>query len=121
MKGQMPFRDYERLEKQFQEFKVAWPPAGWRDDVTTRRFYFSLAPAVPTHQKMLVAIAHQAASVRWDKPAYIPSPANWLGQRKWNEDPAGYPPAAKLDLCESCHRPARTCLCFYAPSKAAQA
>lgn len=58
-------------------------------------------------EKILAAVKHQKASVKWIT-GYAPKPATWLSEERWNDDAEAYPaPGDKAATGESAEESAR--------------
>ena len=76
----------------FQEFWSEYPKGKPRQPAL--KSWRSLAPDPELRQKIMAGLEAHKRSKQWQDPQYIPHPATWLNQRRW-EDEVGAPAAAK--------------------------
>lgn len=73
--------------KRFDEFWKAYPRKCGKG--AARKKWAQMRPSLGTLQQMLAAIAVQKKSPEWkkEKGQYIPHPATWLNQTRWEDVP----------------------------------
>jgi hypothetical protein len=78
--------------ERFAEFWKAYPKKVGKE--AARKAFMKIKPSADLLQRMLEAIKAQTASDQWkrDNGQYIPNPATWLNQGRWEDEP---PAAAK--------------------------
>jgi hypothetical protein len=83
--------------ERFAEFWKAYPKKVGKE--AARKAFMKVKPSADLLQRMLEAIKEQKASDQWkrDNGQYIPNPATWLNQGRW-EDEATEIETAKNDI-----------------------
>lgn len=78
--------DKNNLEKMFIEFYKFYPKK--ISVKKAREKFFKIKPDHALFEKMMAALARQKASVQWQKDngQFIPHPATWLNQERWNDE-----------------------------------
>lgn len=74
----------EQQERTFAAFWTAWPKK--TDKQKARERWFRLNPDEKLLEDILSAIARQKASPQWRDVQFIPGPAKWLLNRKWEDE-----------------------------------
>lgn len=74
-------------EQRFDQFWTAYPKRVGKD--AARRWWLKAKPDAALLATMLNAIEVQKLSPQWcrDGGQFIPNPATWLGQGRWNDEP----------------------------------
>lgn len=82
-----------RMDARFGEFWAAYPKKVGK--MAARRVWDKLHPTAALHTAMLSAVAAQVKTDQWrrDGGQYIPHPATWLNQGRWEDEPG---PGGKL-------------------------
>lgn len=80
------------LDRRFAAFWAAYPKKVGKQDAL--RAFARLKVSEDRLAAMLAAIEQQRASPQWQKDAgqYIPNPATWLRQGRWEDEVRGSPP-----------------------------
>ena len=75
-----------RAEDRFDEFWTAYPKKVGKE--AARKAYAKIRPTLALHDCILAAIALQAQSAQWQKQngQFIPNPATWLNQGRWDDE-----------------------------------
>jgi hypothetical protein len=75
------------LEQRFDAFWTAYPKKVGKD--AARRAWQKIRPSPDLTDKILAAIAWQRSQGSWlrDGGRYIPHPATWLNQGRWDDEP----------------------------------
>lgn len=75
----------------FDEFWAAYPKRVGKGDA--RKAWAKLKPSPADLVRMLQAIAWQSKTPQWTKNAgqFIPYPASWLRQERWEDEPFNPP------------------------------
>jgi len=70
----------------FNEFWSAYPKKVGKG--AAHKSWVKLKPSADLHRKILVAIANAKESEQWqrDEGRYIPNPATWLNQSRWEDE-----------------------------------
>jgi hypothetical protein len=78
----------------FLQFWTAYPRRVAKK--TALRAWNKLAPDEALRDRILTAIEEHKRSPQWRKDGgqFIPHPATWLNQRRWEDDPAGVMPVS---------------------------
>lgn len=73
-------------QTRFEEFWSAYPRKVSKQ--SSQRAWEKINPDDSLHKVMLSAIAEQSKSPQWTKDdgQYIPHPATWLNQKRWNDE-----------------------------------
>lgn len=76
----------EIMEERFERFWSEYPKKVGKGDA--RKSFLKIAPSEALLGEMLAAIAAASASFQWkkDKGQYIPNPATWLNQQRWEDE-----------------------------------
>lgn len=74
------------MEERFERFWSVYPKKVGKGDA--RKSFLKIAPSGALLEKMLTAIVASSASYQWkkDKGQYIPNPATWLNQQRWEDE-----------------------------------
>lgn len=74
------------VDGRFLEFWQAYPKKVGKAAVS--KLYSKLRPSKELHERMLAAIAEQKQSEQWQKQGgqFIPNPATWLNQGRWEDE-----------------------------------
>ena len=85
-------QEKEQLEKMFDRFWMVYPRKVAKE--TARKAFVKLKPDELLLQTMMAAVERQKKSEQWmkDNGQFIPHPATWLNNRRWDDEIA---PAAK--------------------------
>lgn len=72
---------------EFEEFWTAYPRKVGKADVWS--IWQAIDPDEPLRRKMLATLSWQKESTQWrrDNGNYIPMPATWLNQGRWDDEP----------------------------------
>ena len=72
--------------ERFAEFWKAYPKKVGKE--AARKAFMKVKPSADLLQRMLEAIKEQKASDQWkrDNGQYIPNPATWLNQGRWDDE-----------------------------------
>ena len=72
--------------ERFAEFWKAYPKKVGKE--AARKAFMKVKPSADLFQRMLGAIKEQTASDQWkrDNGQYIPNPATWLNQGRWDDE-----------------------------------
>ena len=87
----------------FDRFWVAYPKKVGKPKAQTA--FRKIRVTEEILQQMLTAIRQQTKIYSWDKPEkwkYIPNPATWLNQRRWEDEMYGTAPDANADTYSGC-------------------
>lgn len=76
-------RNAELVEELFAKFWKAYPKKVGRE--TAKRAFIKLKPKDTDLDKWIGAINQQKQSRQWRDPQYIPYPATWLNQKRWED------------------------------------
>lgn len=78
-------------ERRFEEFWETYPKKKGKG--AARKVYLKLHPAAELHQRIIDAVETQKRSEQWRRSGgqYIPFPATWLNQSRWEDDPEDEP------------------------------
>ena len=76
----------EVMEERFERFWSVYPKKVGKGDA--RKSFLKIAPSDALLGEMLAAIAAASASFQWkkDKGRFIPNPATWLNQQRWEDE-----------------------------------
>ncbi len=79
-------RSAPEREKRFDEFWQAYPKKVGKG--AALKAYAKLKPTEQLHKAMMLALSKQKKSEQWRKERgrYIPNPATWLNQTRWEDD-----------------------------------
>lgn len=83
-----PSANAQRLAR-FAEFWAEYPRKTGKGAAEAK--YLSLKPSQQSHEAIMTGLRAQLPRLREQNPEYIPHPATWLNQRRWEDDPAGIP------------------------------
>ena len=85
------------MDERFTEFWKAYPKKVGKE--AARKAFMKVKPSADLLQRMLTAIQEQKQADQWrrDNGQYIPNPATWLNQGRW-EDEAPETTTAKNDI-----------------------
>lgn len=74
------------LEERFERFWSVYPKKVGKGDA--RKSFMKIKPSDALLGKMVTAVIAASASFQWkkDKGQYIPNPATWLNQQRWEDD-----------------------------------
>lgn len=74
------------MEERFERFWSVYPKKVGKGDA--RKSFLKIAPSDALLGKMMAAIAAASASFQWkkDKGQFIPNPATWLNQQRWEDE-----------------------------------
>ena len=75
----------QEKENRFALFWEAYPRKEGKP--AAHRSFMSINPDESLLQKMLDAIAKWKTTEQWSNPQFIPHPATWLNQRRWEDEP----------------------------------
>ena len=73
------------MKARFDRFWTAYPRHTAK--ANAEKAFAKVAPDDALLDAMLTAINRQRASPQWSDPQYIPHPATWLNQRRWEDEP----------------------------------
>jgi len=95
LKEERKLKEREIYPQEFQEFWKAYPKKTGKDAA-----FKAWKKKIPPIAKCLYTIAWQVKSAQWVKEdgQYIPMPATWLNQGRWNDIPLGH----DLVVCSCC-------------------
>lgn len=73
-------------DQRFESFWLAYPRKTGKE--AARKWWMGKKPSAAFHAKILTAIDDQKVSVQWlkDDGQYIPNPATWLNQGRWDDE-----------------------------------
>ena len=83
----------------FAEFWAVYPKKAGK--VTAEAAWLKLNPSKALHSKILAAIETAKKSRQWQRDGgqYIPHPATWLNQRRWEDEAAMTPANRDFPAC----------------------
>ena len=81
-----PKKKSEVMEERFERFWSAYPKKVGKGDA--RKAFLKINPSDALLGQMITAIVAASASYQWqkDKGQYIPNPATWLNQQRWEDE-----------------------------------
>lgn len=81
----------------FDKFWALYPKKAGKQAALKK--WNTLTPDLKTQNKMLNALDVQKKSDQWtkDNGQFIPNPATWLNQGRWEDDPSAYPKAGNTN------------------------
>ena len=84
----------------FAEFWAAYPRKTGKE--AARRAFKKLRPAKELHERILRAVDEQKRGIQWlrDGGRFVPNPATWLNQGRWDDEAAEPPPVSGLPVRE---------------------
>lgn len=84
---QAPQGEGEGVKDAFEAFWEGYPRKAGKE--TARRAYRRLAPGTELQGRMLDALSAQRQGEQWQREGgrFIPHPATWLSQRRWEDEP----------------------------------
>lgn len=76
----------EVIEKRFERFWSVYPKKVGKGDA--RKSFLKINPSEALLGKMVTAVIAASSSFQWkkDKGQYIPNPATWLNQQRWEDE-----------------------------------
>lgn len=77
-------REDTETDERFERFWTAYPRHTAKQ--TAQTAFKKIAPTEELLQTMLTAIEKQKGSHQWSDPQFIPHPATWLNQRRWEDE-----------------------------------
>lgn len=97
-----PPKPLSAIDRRFDEFWTFYPKKIGKG--AARKSYDKIKPSDELHKRMLAAIVTAKRSDQWtrDGGQYIPNPATWLNQQRWDDEPrsAGRPSQPALSKAE---------------------
>lgn len=85
--GDEPPKPLAAIDRRFDEFWTFYPKKIGKG--AARKSYDKIKPSDELHKRMLAAIVTAKRSDQWtrDGGQYIPNPATWLNQQRWDDEP----------------------------------
>lgn len=86
-------REKEAPEVTFEQFWAAYPKKVGKG--AAKKSWEKIHPDRELRQRILSAVARDTKTEQWQKAGgqYIPHPATWLNQERWEDEPNSVPPA----------------------------
>ena len=94
----VPRGDERALEERFNSFWESYPKKTARENA--KRAYMNLKPDEKLSRTMLDALGIHKLNPQWSEERYIPSPANWIIGRRWEDDVSFAPPKSVWDTVD---------------------
>lgn len=84
--GQKPASHSTTLSERFAEFWAAYPKKVGKK--AAEKAWLRLRPDADLHAKIVQAVEHAKRSIQWHREngRYIPNPATWLNQGRWDDE-----------------------------------
>ena len=101
-KGRQNAKSGEVEPEGFAEFWAAYPKGKPRHPAL--KSWRSLKPDAELRAKIMAALEAHKRSRQWQNPQYVPHPATWLNQRRWEDEFAADGAKPKIDYVASAIR-----------------
>lgn len=78
-------KENEKQRSLFDRFWQAYPKKVGKE--AAKKAFSKLKPTEDDVSAWIIAVALQQQSRQWQDPKYIPHPATWLNQKRWEDEP----------------------------------